>query len=524
MSKTSNQKSKRPFVLIVIDGWGIAKHQPDNPIEMAKTPNYNILWEKHLHTTLSASGEDVGLLPGQDGNSEAGHMNLGAGRIVKQDIVVISESIADGTFFKNPAFIAATNHANRNGSALHLMGLLTDKNSGHANPDHLQALLKLARQRGVKRVFLHLFTDGRDTPKYSALGFLRSLEETLQPHERIVTVMGRVFLDRKKYWHKTERAFNALVLGEGKIVTKPEQAIKDAYAAGESDEFISPCIINLEGDKSFGRIKDGDAVIFFNLRSDRARQLTKPFVQVEFEKLNPGSFRRQKILKDLVFVAMTDFGPDLDKVLTAYPSIDIDGTLPSVLHNVKQLYIAESEKYAHITYFFNGGHPDAVGGEDRINIPSPIVESYDQVPEMSADKITEVVINNIREGNYDFYGINFANADMIGHTGNLGAAIKAVECIDRCIGRIMREVLARDGVLFITADHGNVEEIIDVKTGKIDTEHSSNPVPFFIVANKKLAKKQVLPAGRLADVATTILAVMGIESSREMTGRNLLNI
>ncbi len=515
---------KRPFVLIVLDGWGIAKHQPDNPIEMANTPTYNLLWEKYIHTTLSASGSDVGLLPGQDGNSEAGHMNLGAGRIVKQDNVIISESIADGTFFKNPAFIAATNHATRNGGSLHLMGILTDKNSGHANPDHVRALLRLAREKGVKRVFLHLFTDGRDTPKYSALGLLRPLAEYLQPHEKIATIMGRVYLDRKKYWHKTERAYNALVLGEGKIVSEAEAAIKEAYANNFSDEFIPPYIISPDGSSEYGRIKDGDAVIFFNLRSDRARQLTKPFVQNKFEEQNPNSFQRSKVLKDLVFVAMTDFGPDLDRVLTAYPSIDISGTLPAVLQNLRQLYIAESEKYAHITYFFNGGHPQAVGGEDRISVPSPIVESYDQVPEMSAYAITDIVLDNIKKDNYDFYGINFANADMVGHTGNLSAAIKAVECIDKCTGMIMAEVLKRDGVLFITADHGNVEEIIDVKSGEIDTEHSTNPVPFFIASNNKLSNRQVLPQGILADVAPTILSVLGIDKSREMTGRNLLSL
>lgn len=520
---SNNQVHKKPYVLVVIDGLGIANDQPDNPVEMAHTPNLNMLREKYYHTSLAAAGVDVGLMPNQDGNSEAGHMNIGAGRVVGQDVSIINQSIANGTFFKNSAFIAAISHVQKNNSDLHLMGLLSDRHSGHVNPKHLEALLDLIHQQKLtNNVYLHLFTDGRDTPKHAGLGFLRSLEEKLQPHERIATIMGRVLLDRKKNWPKTKKAYEALILGVGKLVTKPEKAIKEAYASGETDEFISPTIISISGDPTYGRIKDNDAVIFYNLRSDRARQLTKTFVQTEFEQKNIGSFKREKILKNLVFVAMTDFGPDLDHVLTAYPSADISGTLPYALRNLKQLYIAEGEKYAHITYFFNGGHDRPVAGEDRIFVPSPEVDSYDETPEMSANKITEIVIDNIKKNQYDFYAINFANPDMIGHTGNFGAAIKAIECVDKNLGLILEEVLARDGVLFITADHGNVEEIINIQTGEIDTEHSSNPVPFFIVTNEKLFSTHKLPNGRLADVAPTVLSVMNIPVTREMTGRNLL--
>ncbi len=520
---TNNQTIKKPYVLVVIDGLGIANEQVDNPVEMAHTPNFNKLREKYYHTSLAASGVDVGLMPNQDGNSEAGHMNIGAGRVVGQDVSIINQSIADGTFFKNSAFIAAISHIKKNNSNLHLMGLLSDRHSGHVNPKHLEALLELIRQQNLtSNVYLHLFTDGRDTPKHAGLGFLRSLEEKLQPYERIVTIMGRVLLDRKKNWLKTKKAYEALTMGIGKLVAKPEKAIKEAYASGETDEFISPTIVSIDGDPTYGRIQDNDSVIFYNLRSDRARQLSKPFVQVEFENKNKDSFKREKIIKNLVFVAMTDFGPDLDHVLTAYPSANINGTLTHALRNLKQLYIAEGEKYAHITYFFNGGHDRPVAGEDRIFVPSPDVDSYDQTPEMSANKITEIVIDNIKKNMYDFYAINYANPDMMGHTGNLGAAIKALECVDKNLGLILEEVLARDGVLFITADHGNVEEIINVETGEIDTEHSSNPVPFFIVTKQQLFPTHKLPKGRLADVAPTVLAVMNISTTREMTGKNLL--
>jgi len=511
----------KPQILIVMDGWGISDEQPDNPIAVAKTPTYNMLWEKYIHTTLSASGEDVGLLAGQDGNSEAGHMNIGAGRIVKQDVSVISKSIENGTFFKNSAFIAAIDHVQKSGGDLHCMVLLSNKNSGHSNPEHLRAFLKLTRDQHVKKVFLHLFTDGRDTPKHAGLGFLRALEEELQPTERIATIMGRLYLDRKKNWRRTEAAYNALVLGEGKLVQKPEQAVKQAYATGQTDEFIEPAIISLT-DADYGRISEGDSVVFLNLRSDRARQLTKPFVQKTFEQMNKDTFTRKRILQDLTFVAMTDFGPDLDHVLTAYPSPDIDGTLPWVLRKYRQLYIAEGEKYAHMTYFFNGGHPDPVGGEDRIFVASPHVDSYDKTPEMSAREITKNVLKYLKKGTYDFYGINFANADMIGHTGNLAAAIQAVEVIDECLGKIISVVLAQNGVVYVTADHGNVEKIMNVETGEILTEHTSNPVPFFIVTNRDLGVKQTLPIGKLADIAPTILDVMGIEPSREMTGRSLI--
>lgn len=510
---------RAPVLLIILDGWGRAPHQQKNPIQLAKTPVMKKLWDEHPHTTLAASGSAVGLLPNQDGNSEAGHMNIGAGRIVEQDILRISKSIKKGTFFKNAAFEQAARHVKENNSNLHLLGLLSDENSGHSNPEHLQALLKFYRKEKVPRVYLHLFTDGRDTPKYSAVNFINKLEKTLKPNEKIVTLLGRLYLDRKKNWSRTKLAYNTLLFGAKKKFYSAEEAIQEAYKSGESDEFITPRII-LDADNNSPRIKDNDAIIFFNLRSDRARQLTKPFVQSQFNKLNPNSFRRSKVLKNIIFVAMTDFGPDLENILTAYPSEDIEGTLPMALSELRQLYIAESEKFAHITYFLNGGYTHSVGGEVRINIPSPDVDSYDKTPEMSAYKIVKKVLSSLQKNEYDFIGINFANADMVGHTGNLEACIKAVETIDDCIGRLYKEIKKQKGLMIITADHGNIEEIINSETGEVDTEHSNNPVPFIIASPRKFSVKK-LPRGVLGNVAPTILDLLGIEKPYQMSCTSL---
>lgn len=518
------QKKKKPAVLIILDGWGVSRqnnHKEGNPIELAKLPVMKRISKRYPYTTLKASGTAVGLLPGQDGNSEAGHINIGAGRIVEQDVLKISKSISQGTFFKNAAFEQAVSHAQRPTAHLHVMGLLSDEHSGHAHPAHLKALLELVRTYKVKNVFIHLFTDGRDTPPFAALGFVRSLSSYLLPHEKIATVIGRLYaMDRKKDWARTKIAYDALVTGKGMYALSAEDALKEAYRRGESDEFIPPYIIH-DGKKMLTRISDGDSVIFFNLRSDRARQLTKPFVQKHFGKQNPGSFRRKKVLNDLLFVAMTDFGPDLENVLTAFPSEDLKDTLPMVFDEWRQLYIAESEKFAHITYFFNGGYDHPVASEDRVRVPSPNVLSYDQRPEMAAREITRKVVAAIRAARYDFIGLNFANADMVGHTGNLKASIRAVEILDECIGVILKEVVKKDGCVFITADHGNVEEIIDVNTGGVDTEHSSNPVPFITVTPRASGSRKKMRHGVLGDVAPTILDVLGIKKPAAMKGKSL---
>jgi len=527
MKKQSiKNKIKPPVVLLILDGWGIAPLNKGNAVELAKKPNFDFLWKNFPHTELQASDGFVGLPPTQHGNSEAGHMNIGGGRIVDQDASLISKEINSGRFFRNPAFSAACAHIAKNKSNLHLMGMLSNGQSAHSDPDHLLALLACARVHKIKNVYLHLFTDGRDSPQHSALKLVESLMRQLKNKkigknysgELIATVMGRFYaMDRKKDWGRTELAYNAMVLGKGRSVNSPQEAITQAYNRGESDEFIPPYVIKKNG-KPLGNIKNGDAIIFFNLRSDRARQLAKPFVQIKFNTAaNPGAFVRKKTLKNIAFIAMTDFGPDLDSIITAFPSIDVLNSLPLVLGKTKQLYIAEKEKYAHVTYFFNGGYAKPLSGEDWVMVPSPDVDSYDKTPAMSAAQIVERVKKYI--DCYEFIAINFANPDMVGHTGNLAACIKAVEYADKYLGCIYEEVKKRKGILIVTADHGNAEKMIDLKTGEIYTEHTSNPVPFILVEPKK--SKIKLKKGKLGDIAPTILKIMNIKKAKEMTGKSL---
>jgi len=526
MEIKKNKNNIKPlFVLLILDGWGIAPKSLGNAIELAKKPNFDFLWKNYPHTQLQASDGYVGLPPAQVGNSEAGHMNIGAGRVVDQDAVFISKDINTGKFFKNAAFEAACKHIKKNRSNLHLMGMLSNGQSAHSDPDHLLALLTWARLKKIANVYLHLFTDGRDSPQHSALKLVEALMRQLRNKEVkgkitgewIATIMGRFYaMDRKKAWSRTQAAYDAMILGKGATAKSPQQAITQAYNRGETDEFIPPYVIQ-HGGKPIARINDGDAIVFFNLRSDRARQLAKPFVQKHFTEENPGSFKRKKILENISFVAMTDFGPDLDSILTAYPSPDLKGTLPMVIDGRKQLYIAEKEKYAHVTYFFNGGYADPVVGESRISIPSPNVISYDLKPEMSVDAITSRVLKEL--DNYQFMVINFANADMIGHTGNLKACIKAIEAVDKCLGKVKNAVLAKKGTLIVTADHGNAEKMLDLETGEVYTEHTSNPVPFIIVEPKRTKRK--LKRGKLGDIAPTILKLMKVEKSKEMKDRAL---
>lgn len=518
-------QKKFPTVLLIMDGWGIAPKNPGNAIELAHKPVFDSLWKDYSHTKLEASGKDVGLAPDQQGNSEAGHTNLGAGRVVDQDAVYVSKEISSGRFFKNAAFDSAFRHIKKNRSNLHIMGLLSNGQSAHSDPDHLLALLSWSRLKKVENVYLHLFTDGRDSPPRSALKMVEALMRQLKNKEVrnkrtgewIATITGRFYaMDRKKDWSRIGAAYEAMVAAKGLEAKSPQEAITQSYNRNETDEFIPPYVIKRKG-RPIAQIKDNDAIIFFNLRSDRARQLTKPFVQKDFNKLNPNSFKRSKVLKNLLFVTMSEFGPDLDSVLTAYPSEDLMGTLPSALKHLKQLYVAEKEKYAHITFFFNGGYADPIAGEDRLMIDSPNVSRYDKKPEMSVEEITAKIIDSL--DNYDFIAANFAIPDMIGHTGNLQATIKSVEAIDQCLKKIKEEILSRKGFLIITADHGNAEKMLDLKTKEMYTEHTTNPVPFIIVTNR-FAKKN-LTAGRLADVAPTVLELMGQKKPKEMTGECL---
>lgn len=506
-----------PIILIIMDGWGLAKPNRGNAITLAKTKTLDSLSKKYPYTKLYAHGKYVGLPSKQVGNSEAGHMNIGAGRVVEQDAIKINRSIKDGTFFKNPAFKEAIAHAHKYRSKLHLMGMLSNGMSPHSDMNHLLALIKIVRDQGISNLYLHLFTDGRDSPQHESLRLVMDLKKKTKNNLKIATIMGRFYaMDRKKAWTRTQEAYNALVLGKGLAAPEASEAIIESYNRNESDEFIRPYVINKKG-----MIENGDSVIFFNLRSDRARQLAKMFVQHDFNKRNPNSPARKKALSNLCFVAMTDFGPDLDSILTAYPSVDLTGTLPIVLGGLSQLYLAESEKFAHVTYFFNGGYSGRINGEDQFMIPSPAVKSYDQTPGMKSTSLTQKILENIKKNKYEFTAVNFAASDMVAHTGNLKAAIKCCEIIDGCIQKIVQAYLAKNGTIIITADHGNIEEMIKLKTGEVDTEHSTNQVPLMLI-NKKLKNFKLKSGGSLCDISPTILDLLNRKKPGEMNGESLI--
>lgn len=519
--KSNKSKKAKKIILLILDGWGIGKNDASNPIFLVKPKFIDSLYKKYPWTTLCASGSCVGVPPTQVGNSEAGHINLGAGRIVDQDSVKISKSINTGQFFKNPAFCAAINNVKKKKSALHLMGMLSDGQSPHSDPDHLLALLSLARQCQIKKIYLHLFTDGRDSMPLSSLKSIMALERSLRHNEVIATVIGRFYaMDRKKVWTRTIAAYNAMIDGrDAHTAASPQADIDRAYNAGITDEFIEPIVIKQKG-KMVPRISDNDSIIFFNLRSDRARQLAKPFVQHEFEQKNPGLAKRKKVLKNIVFVAMTDFGPDLDSILTAFPSEDVKETLPMVLHKKKQIYIAESEKYAHVTYFFNGGYADPVNGEVRVNIPSPQVDHYDKVPAMSTPEIAKRIIASLKK--YEFICANIACPDMIGHTGNMEAAIEAVKAVDIYVKKIAEAAAKNSATLIITADHGNIEYMRNLETGEKITEHTSNPVPLIIIGKNLKKTIKFKKNGVLGNVAPTILKLFGETKPKAMAKDSLI--
>jgi 2,3-bisphosphoglycerate-independent phosphoglycerate mutase len=531
MTKKTRTKKKfdnLPMILIILDGWGITDPNRGNPIYLAKTPILEDLMEIYPSTQLKAHGKYVGLPDGQVGNSEAGHMNIGAGRLVEQDAVKITKSINNKTFFKNSAFLGAIRHVRKMKSKLHIIGMLSNGMSPHSDPDHLLALLALARSHKVDNVFLHLFTDGRDSPKYASLNLVDDLENKLIRNEQIATIMGRFYaMDRKKKWIRTQKAYEALTKGKGRKAKNAQAAITESYNRGDSDEFIEPYIIENK-QKISSRIEEGDSVIFINLRSDRSRQLAKAFIQNEFNNMNPGSFKREKMLQHLYFVAMTDFGPDLDDILTAFPSVDLTDTLPMLLGDLRQLYIAETEKYAHVTYFFNGGYSGTVVGEEQYMVPSPDVKSYDLTPTMSSQKLTKEILNNLKSGKgknkweYDFVTLNYAAPDMVGHTGNIEAATKCCKAIDKYVGTIVKAYLALNGTVLITADHGNIEKMLNLETGEIYTQHTTNPVPFILINSKMKGKKKLKENGILGDIAPTILKLIGINIPKGMKGKPLI--
>lgn len=520
---------KQTTLLVILDGWGVADPKnKGNAITPKTAPNYYRWLKKYPHTQLEASGVAVGLFKGQEGNSEAGHFNIGAGRVVKQDALYVSAAIKDGTFFKNGAFHQALHHVRKYKTSVHLMGLLSNHNSAHSTPEHLYALLDLLHQEGIKKVYLHIFTDGRDSGQHDALKHLKKLRSHLYGTEEIATVMGRLYgMDRNKNWERTKKAYAALVLGQGRKVASVEEALVQAYNHEESDEFVAPSVI-IQGDRPVATIRDNDAVFFFNLRSDRARQIAKTFVQPNFEKMNPGSFTRQRRPKNIRFVALTDFGPDLPNMLTAFPGRDVPDSLVQTLCPRRQLYVAESEKFAHITYFLNGGYAQHFCDEQWVKIASDRVQDFEIDPRMKARHIGNYVVRAIESGQFEFIAINFANADMVGHTGNFIAGCLAISAVDEALAKIVAATQKAGATCVITADHGNAEEMLNLKTSAIDSEHSINLVPCLIITSPARAKafglslsRRTLRRGKLADVAPTILKIMGIKKPSIMTGKSL---
>lgn len=494
-----------PMMLLILDGWGLAPKSKANPIELADKQNFDFLWENYPHTKLFAHGKHAGLPDNQVGNSEAGHLNIGAGKVVLQESVFISKKIDDGTFYKNPAFKQLITHVNKNKSELHLMGLISSESSPHMNLKHLYALAELACEN-CSEVYLHLFTDGRDSPQFAAIDILHRVQKKLPKKARIVSLIGRFYaMDRNRNWQRTQKAYELLTQGKGQKFENIDKAIIHSYNKGLTDEYLEPSLIVGKNEKPIA-IDSNDGVVFFNLRSDRARQLTKCFVQTNFNKQNPKAFKRKKILKNSTFVALTDFGPDLDDILTAFPSITVKNTMPMLLSDFRQIYVAEGEKYAHVTYFVNGGSDKPVNGEHRLKVPSPRNEHYDEVPEMSAYKITDRLLEFLSENRYDFYFVNFANPDMIAHTGNIEEGIKAIEVIDECLGRIYEKIKEIGGVLLVTADHGNAEKMIDLETGEKFTQHTTNKVPFILVDSENIKFKS---GGKLGNILPTVLDLLG---------------
>jgi len=511
----------QPLLLVILDGWGINKNKEGNAVKLARTPVFDHLWSHYPHTSLKASGSAVGLPAGQSGNSEAGHMNIGAGRVITQDAVAVNDSIADRTFFKNPAFIQTIRSVKRNKSKLHLMGLLTGTQSAHANYRHLYAFLDLVKAEGLDQVYLHLFTDGRDSTPTAGLGYLRKLLKRIQVlgFGRIATITGRYYaMDRIKKWDRTQAAYQNLTLGNGEQGEDVIQIVKNYYARGITDEFIPPTVIKKSPPVL---ISDNDGVIFFNLRTDRAKQITQAFLKPAFK-----GFKRKKVLDNLSFSIMTEFGPGLsNEALTAYPGRMHTNTLPAVIgkHNkYKQLYIAESEKFPHVTYFFNGGFSKAVSSERRIVIPSPAVKSYNQKPAMKAQELTDRILKVLARNSRNFVAVNYANPDMIGHTGDLKAAVTALEFLDRCLKKLVKVIEKQRGTMIITADHGNVEAMIDPKTKAVLTAHTGNPVPFILASTTKKASLRLQRGGKLANITPTILDYLDLEKPKVMHEKSLI--
>lgn len=506
---------KKPVVLTIMDGFGYTPDVEGNAIALAGTPNLDALCKEYPHTLINASGLDVGLPDGQMGNSEVGHTNIGAGRVVYQDLTRITKAIEDGDFFTNKELVAAMENAKD--KSLHILGLLSD-GGVHSHIKHLIALLDMAKKNGLKNVYVHAFTDGRDTDPQSA----KSYVEKVQAHMdeigtgKFASVSGRYYaMDRDKRWERVEKAYDAIVEAKGNTAESAIKCIEDSYAAGINDEFIVPTVI-LEDGKPVGKVNENDSVIFFNFRPDRAREITRAITDRKFD-----GFKRTLVATK--FVCMTTYDATMEDVSVAFGPEDIVNTLGEYLskNGKEQLRAAETEKYAHVTFFFNGGKEEAYKGEDRILVPSPKVATYDLQPEMSAYELLDKVLAAIDEDKYDFIAVNFANPDMVGHTGVMEATEKAIKTVDECVGKLFKKLLSIGGSGIITADHGNAELMIDKLTKRPITSHSTNPVPFIVVGDE-FKNAELLSDGKLSDIAPTVLSMMKMEKPKEMTGHSLI--
>jgi 2,3-bisphosphoglycerate-independent phosphoglycerate mutase len=506
---------RKPVALIVLDGWGLNPNPRGNAIALAKHPNFDRYWGKYPHTTLTACGEAVGLLPGQMGDSNVGHLNLGAGRIVYQTLVRIYRSIKDGSFAGIAAWQQAVNRAKAGGGALHIMGILSD-GGVHGHIEHLLALIDIAKSGGVQKLFVHAFLDGRDVPPRSAQGYLERLEAKLASSGigQVASVSGRYYaMDRDKRWERTEKAFLAMTQGVGEHAASAADAVAKAYDRGENDEFVLPTVI----DGMNGKLTANDGVIFFNFRPDRARQIVRALHESAFD-----GFKRPDDYQPVSLVTMTQYDQTFTGISVAFAPQFVDVPMGEVVANagLRQLRIAETEKYPHVTYFFNGGDEKLLPGEERVMVPSAKVATYDLQPEMSAYGIAEVAVSWITQDKLDFMVLNFANADMVGHTGVLAAGIKAVEAVDDCLGKVIEAILAKGGAALVLADHGNADQMIDYETGAPHTNHTLNPVPCLLIDDTRL--DAVLQPGVLANAAPTLLEVIGLSQPPQMDEISLI--
>lgn len=506
----------KQYMLIILDGFGLSDEERGNAVHLAKTPNLDRLMKKYPNAQLEASGEDVGLPEGQMGNSEVGHMSIGAGRVIYQDLMLISKKIESGEFFKNPALLEAIENVKRNNSKLHILGLVSD-GGVHSDMDHMYATIELAKREGINNVYIHAFMDGRDTTPTSGVEYIRDLENKCKELEtgKVATIMGRYYaMDRDKRWDRVELAYNALTLGEGNKFKSAERAIENSYESQVFDEFIKPVILTDDEGNPLAKIENNDSVIFVNFRTDRGRELSHALTDNAFE-----GFIRQSKLK-LKYITMTEYDKTLTNVKPAYKKEEIKDTLGEFLskRGYSQLRIAETEKYAHVTFFFNGGVEKEFPDESRILIQSPQIATYDLKPEMSAFEITDKLIEIIQKKNTDVIIINYANGDMVGHTGILDAAITAVETVDTCLGRVIDELEKVGGEAVIIADHGNCEQMIDTVTGEPVTAHTTNKVPIIMVSDNVKSVED----GALTDVAPTLLDLMCLSQPKLMTGKSLI--